>query len=594
MGNIHIDVAIIGAGAAGLVSALSATNDCTVGIFCKRALGKAASSWAQGGIAAAKQSPDTVESHIQDTIHVGDGLCKEEAVRFNVNAAPDAIDWLKSQGVPFNTNKDGTLSLTHEGGHQHRRISHVDDYTGLAVMQTLLKRAKNNAQLQIFEHCIAIDLIIQHNTCVGFYALNLNTQQVDTIQAGAVILATGGAARMYLYSSTPRDSTGDGIGMAYRAGCRISNMEFVQFHPTTLFHPQPPPLLISETLRGEGALLVNHQHERFLAPIHPQAELAPRDIVARAIDEEMKKTGKQCVFLDCNHKPNHFWESKFPSIIQECRRRGLWNKDKLIPVVPAAHYCCGGIRTDLYGKTDIDNLYAIGETANSGLHGANRLASNSLLECVVSGRSVMVPLSRQTPSSPTTAIADWDDNRISAPKESIMIPHNWEELRRIMWNYVGIVRNDLRLKRARRRITWIQEEINEFYAHHPLNRDFIELRNLAQCALLVIEGAMQRRESRGLHYNLDCSHKNDHPLDTVLSIQDFKARNNAINELCPFSSRPITAGATTLYKGYIVGFCNPHCRDDFYHAIQNNFYQADEEIIKAKHEFDQRIETRSL
>ncbi len=589
MGNICVDVAIIGAGAAGLVSALTADAEYKVGIFCKRPLGKAASSWAQGGIAAAKKTPDSPEAHCHDTLIAGDGLCNKESVRFNVEAAPEAIDWLATLGVDFNTDKYGELALTHEGGHQHRRISHVDDYTGLTVMQKLLQKLQKKDNVTIFENYIAVDLIVQNNRCVGFYALNINTQKVETVQAGAVILATGGAARMYLYASTPRDTTGDGISMAYRAGCRISNMEFVQFHPTTLFHPQPPPMLISETLRGEGALLINHQGERFVAKAHPDAELASRDIVARAIDREMKITGKQCVFLDCSQKPNHFWESKFPSIIQECRRRGLWDKEKTIPVVPAAHYCCGGVHTDVYGKTDINGLYAIGETANSGLHGANRLASNSLLECVVSGRAVMTQLAGQQFDS-HVSVAHWDDNRISASKESIMISHNWEELRRIMWNYVGIVRNDLRLRRARRRIGWIQEEVNEFYAHHPVSRDFIELRNLAQCALLVIEGAMQRRESRGLHFNLDCPDKNTQPRDTILCRKDFHARQNAINEFCPFSNMPITAGATTVYKDSIVGFCNPSCRNDFVNAVLSGFANASDVVLKARHGFDQLID----
>ena len=584
--TLRFDVAIIGAGVAGLTAALSLDADQKIGVFAKRPLGKAASGWAQGGIAAVRDKDDDPHLHIEDTLTAGGGLCRRDAVEKIVADAPVAIDWLIGQGVDFNRDPSGNLALTHEGGHRRRRVVHVDDRSGAAIMDTLIANARLRRNITFLENHVAVDLYARNGRCQGFYSLDLRTGQVRTIAAAKTILASGGACRVYLYASTPKDTTGDGVGMAFRAGCRIRNMEFVQFHPTCLYHPAAPTLLISEAIRGEGATLVNESGERFLTDIHPQAELAPRDIVSQAIDKEMKRSGSDCVYLDCSSRPADYWRQRFPTIIGECLRRGVWTEKRRLPVVPAAHYCCGGVRTDLRGRTDIDGLYAIGETACTGLHGANRLASNSLLECLVMGKACAA-------DSPTSAVADsppvWNEQRISAAKEVIMIAHNWDELRRTMWNYVGIVRNDLRLQRARKRIRWIREEIQEYYSRHLVNRDFLELRNLAQCAELIIEGAMSRRESRGLHLNTDCPEKRPAAVDTELSIADFKERDQSLNDRCPFSGRLVTAGSTAPYRRHIVGFCNPQCRDDFAHAAERQFREADDRILSAKNRFDEKI-----
>ncbi|MCH9705310.1 MAG: L-aspartate oxidase [Proteobacteria bacterium] len=582
MSENYLDFAIIGAGVAGITAALSLDQRYQVGIFCKRPLGSAASSWAQGGIAAVVHSGDSFSEHQQDTETAGAGLCDSSAVQLVTDGAPAAIEWLAAQGVPFNTDINGALSLGREGGHSRRRIVHIDDRSGQAVLAALIAQLQQRKNITLYDHHIAVDLSVVAGRCNGFYALNLKTQQVLPYTAGGVLLATGGASRVYLYSSTPEDTTGDGIGMAYRAGCRIRNMEFVQFHPTCLYHSQPPTLLISEAVRGEGGRLLNEQGQEFTANAHPLGDLAPRDIVARTIDSEMKKTGADCVYLDCGNKGADFWRQRFPTIVAECAARGIRIPEDRIPVVPAAHYCCGGIYTDLHGQTDIAGLYAAGETASTGLHGANRLASNSLLECVVMGRLVAEAL---PPPVAAPVLPEWDEQRISQPRETVMVAHNWDELRRIMWNYVGIVRSDQRLQRARHRVQWIREEIDEFYRRHRVSRDFLELRNLAQCAELIIEGALGRRESRGLHYNIDCPNTMK-ARDTELTLHDFQQRQQAINEGCPFSNRMIVAGSTTTYNGSIVGFCNPQCRDDFAATVANGFDNASASHLAAKEKFD--------
>lgn len=572
---------MIGAGIAGLSAALSAPPQCRVGVFAKRPLGSAASGWAQGGIAAALDAEDSSSTHRQDTATAGAGLCRAEAVEKITSEAPAAIAWLSAQGVQFNTHGSG-LALAQEGGHSRRRIAHVDDRSGQAVLAALIAQAAQRENITLYDHHIAVDLAVCGGRCIGFYALNQRSGQVEAITASAVLLACGGAGRVYLYSSTPDDATGDGIGMAYRAGCAIGNMEFMQFHPTCLYHPQPPTLLISEAVRGEGARLVNHRGEHFAAAAHPQGELAPRDVVARAIDAEMKKSGADCVYLDCSGKPAAFWQQRFPTIVAECAKRGVHLPQDAVPVVPAMHYCCGGVETDIHGQTTLPALYAAGETANTGLHGANRLASNSLLECVVMGRAVAAVLDL-TP--PPAAVPVWDERRISPAKETVMVAHNWDELRRIMWNYVGIVRSDERLQRARLRVQQIHTEVGEFYRRHRVSRDFLELRNLVQCAELIIEGALARRESRGLHYNIDCPQQVA-PADTRLTKEDFAQRRRARNSHCPFSGRMVVAGATTSYCGEVVGFCNPHCRDNFAAAAVQDFAGASATLLAAKAQLD--------
>lgn len=586
----HLDFAIIGAGVAGLTAALSADVRCRVGVFAKQPLGNAASSWAQGGIAAVLHSEDSFAAHKRDTEAAGAGLCNPVAVQKIIEEAPAAIDWLRQQGVPFNTDINGALALAREGGHSRRRIVYIDDRSGQAVLSALVGQVRQRGNIEVHDRHIAVDIAAHDGRCNGFYALDTATGQVQAYTAGAVLLATGGAGRVYLYSSTPADSTGDGIGMAFRAGCRIANMEFVQFHPTCLYHAQPPTLLISEALRGEGARLVNERGGNFTQSTHPHGDLAPRDIVARAIDAEMKKSGTDCVYLDCRARPEEFWRQRFPTIAAECAARGIRIPQDMIPVVPAVHYCCGGIAATLSGETDLPGLYAAGESADIGLHGANRLASNSLLECVVMGREVASALAM--PPAPAAPVREWDEQRISKPPEQVMLSHNWDELRRIMWNYVGIVRSDQRLQRARRRVQWIGAEIEDFYRRHRVSRDFLELRNLAQCAELIIEGALARRESRGLHYNIDCPEQKS-PGSTYLTRRDFSERRRAINDRCPFSGRMVTAGSTARYRDAVVGFCNPHCRDDFAAAARDGFAGADEKMLAAKDEFDALLSQRS-
>jgi len=496
------------------------------------------SAWAQGGIAAAMDPEDSTAQHAADTLIAGAGLCKPETVDFVVSKAPRAIRWLMDQGVQFTPVDDSRpedLHLTREGGHSRRRVVHTTDATGDAVISCLAARAEAHAGIRILDDHIGIDLITTEklrlpgrNRCVGAYALNRNTGLVETIAARTVILATGGASKVYLYTTNPDTSTGDGIAMAWRAGCRVANMEFVQFHPTCLFHPLAKSLLISEAVRGEGGVLRLPDGRRFMPDHDPRAELASRDIVARAIDAEMKRGGFDCVYLDISHKPAAEITRHFPNIHQRLLGFGIDITRDPIPVVPAAHYSCGGIVTDLDAATDLQGLFAVGECTCTGLHGANRLASNSLLECLVFAEAVHIRILRDlaTDRAPIPDIPPWDESRVTDPDELVVVSHNWDELRRFMWSYVGIVRTNKRLARARHRADLLRGEIAEFYSHFRVTNDLIELRNLALIAELTIISAQSRHESRGLHCNLDYPRTlpDSEVRDTILSpgrIQPF-------------------------------------------------------------------------
>ncbi len=568
------DVLIIGSGLAGLTAALLLAPGRRVAVMTKRELSDGSSGWAQGGMAAVLAEGDTLEQHISDTLIAGAGLCDLAAVRAVVEGAPEAIAWLRALGVPFSEDSEhpGELHLTREGGHSQRRIVHAADATGAAVQRTLIERVRRTPNITVFEHHMLVDLITDRQLkrlgacralgidsekepqrgqflpdlqahspamgqkagekwtaatllqpmlpksdrllatqCHGAYALDVNTGRVATFSAGHTLLATGGASKVYLYSTNPDTATGDGIAAAWRAGCRVSNMEFIQFHPTCLYHPDAKSFLISEAVRGEGGQLLlppSAGGARFMPAHDERAELAPRDVVARAIDFEMKKHGLDCVYLDISHKSPAFLREHFPNILQRCAELGIDITRQPIPVVPAAHYTCGGVQTDLAGRTDVTGLYAIGETACTGLHGANRLASNSLVECVVLARATAqaIEAMESTESGqPTrvTALPAWDESQVTDADEAVVISHNWDELRRFMWNYVGIVRTTKRLERAARRIALLQAEIDEFYANFRVSRDLLELRNLVQVADLIVRSAHSRHESRGLHFSRD-------------------------------------------------------------------------------------------
>ena len=515
------DVLIIGSGLAGQSAALRlASANCRVVIVSKRSLEDSASGWAQGGIAAVLDSRDSIEAHIQDTLIAGAWLNDEKATRFVVENGRRAIEWLIEQGVPF-TKDDLGYHLTREGGHSARRVIHVADATGMAVQDTLTKKVRANPFITVLEDHIAIDLISGdklgtcEKRCFGAYVLNNRDGEVITVGAANTLLATGGAGKVYLYTTNPDTSTGDGIAMAYRAGCRVANMEFIQFHPTCLYHPQAKSFLISEAVRGEGGLLRLPDGTRFMPEHDDRAELAPRDIVARAIDFEMKKRGLDCVFLDISHKGEDFIRNHFPNIHARCMELGIDIAQEPIPVVPAAHYTCGGIVSDLHGRTDVAGLYVAGEASCTGLHGANRLASNSLLECLVFAEAAVKDiLASKTTAIP--ALPQWDDSRVTDADEEVVISHNWDELRRFMWDYVGIVRTTKRLKRAKHRIGLLRREIEEFYANFRVTHDLIELRNLVATADLIVRCAMQRRESRGLHFSRDFPEMDSKAKNTVL------------------------------------------------------------------------------
>jgi L-aspartate oxidase len=525
------DVLVIGSGAAGLTLALTLPAHLRIAVLSKGDLANGSTYWAQGGVAAVLDDADTVESHVADTLNAGGGLCREDAVRFTVEHSREAIQWLIEQGVPFTRDdeqerEDGGFEfhLTREGGHSHRRIIHAADATGAAIFNTLLQQTRQRANIELQEQRVAVDLITERKLglpgqrCVGAYVLNRTSGEVDTYHARFVILATGGAAKVYLYTSNPDGASGDGIAMAWRAGCRVGNLEFNQFHPTCLYHPQAKSFLVTEALRGEGAHLKLPNGERFMERFDPRAELAPRDIVARAIDHEMKRLGIDCVYLDISHKPAEFVKSHFPTVYERCLTFGIDITRQPIPVVPAAHYTCGGVVVDQHGHTDVPGLYAIGETSFTGLHGANRMASNSLLECFVYARSAAQDIIAQLDRVPMLQeLPAWDASQVTDSDEDVIIAHNWDELRRFMWDYVGIVRTNKRLQRAQHRVRLLLDEIDEFYSNYKVSRDLIELRNLAQVAELMIESAMLRRESRGLHYTLDYPDLLPEARDTILA-----------------------------------------------------------------------------
>jgi len=514
------DVLIIGSGGAGLSLALRLADTTQVLVISKVAISSGSTYHAQGGISAVLDANDSIESHIKDTLKAGAGLCDLEAVRLTVEQGEKNIEWLKQQGVEFTKKKekDGKISLhlNREGGHSHRRIVHTADATGKAVSKSLVQKAQEHPNITLLENHNAVDLIIKNKHkqsgqyVQGAYVLDIANKKVKSISAKTVILATGGASKVYLYSTNPDISTGDGIALAWRAGCRISNMEFMQFHPTCLFHPKERSFLISEAVRGEGGRLLLPDGTEFMHQYDPQKELAPRDIVARAIDNEIKKHGIDCVYLDISHKPTDFIQQHFPTIYKQCLSLGIDITQQPIPVVPAAHYTCGGIMTDLNARTDILGLYAVGEVASTGLHGANRMASNSLLECLVFAERAANDLSKTLPQLPDPEPApEWDESKVSDSDEEVVVSHNWDELRHFMWNYVGIVRTNKRLNRAMHRIEILKQEIAEYYGNFRVTSDLLELRNLVIVAELIIRSALLRKESRGLHYTQDYPETND-------------------------------------------------------------------------------------
>lgn len=509
------DVLIIGSGGAGLSLALKLAGHGTqVAVLSKFALTAGSTYYAQGGISAVFDAEDSIESHIEDTLDAGAGLCNPEIVRLTVTHGKSSIEWLRQQGVAFTEDVtpagEKILHLNREGGHSHRRIVHTADATGKAVSLSLIERAQEHENIHLFEHHNVVELITGNadnnigKKIIGAYVLDSQQQTVKTFTAKVVVLATGGASKVYLYSTNPQSATGDGIALAWRAGCRVSNMEFMQFHPTCLFHPKAQSFLISEAVRGEGGKLILPDGSPFMHNFDPRAELAPRDIVARAIDHEIKKRGIDCVYLDISHKSEEFILKHFPTIHKKCLKFGIDITKQPIPVVPSAHYTCGGVLTDSYARTDIGNLYAIGEVASTGLHGANRMASNSLLECLVFADRASQDILAKLDSIPfPPSVPDWDDSQVSDSDEEVVVSHNWDELRHFMWDYVGIVRTDKRLSRAMSRVELLKQEINEYYRYFRVTSDLLELRNLVIVAELIIRCAMQRKESRGLHYTLD-------------------------------------------------------------------------------------------
>ncbi len=526
------DVLIIGSGLAGLTSALKLADHKKVLIVSKREILDSSSQWAQGGVAAVMSNEDSIESHVKDTEFVGGGLTDPKVASFVASHGKKAIEWLNDLHVPFS--RDDTthqFHLTKEGGHSHRRVVHAKDATGLAIQATLSEQVKAHVNITILENHIAVDLItekkslkvdrIKSNRCLGAYVLNNKTGKVITVSAQETILAAGGVSKVYLYTTNPDVSTGDGVAMAWRAGCRVANMEFIQFHPTCLFHPKAKSFLISEIVRGEGGLLKLPDGSRFMDEYDARGELASRDIVARAIDFEMKKRGIDCVYLDISHKSPGFIKSHFPTIYARCLELGIDITKEWIPVVPAAHYSCGGVMTNLAGQTDLAHLYAIGETAYTGLHGANRLASNSLLECLVFGEAVAKHILQSKVDSTSFELPHWDESRVTDADEEILITHTWNELRRFMWNYVGIVRTNKRLSRALHRIHMLRDEVHEFYTNFKVSHNLIELRNLLQVAELIVESAIARHESRGLHFSRDYPKQLKIAKPTVMTPSNF-------------------------------------------------------------------------
>ncbi len=523
------DVVVVGSGAAGLTAALNLAHaGAHVLLLSKAEMSAGSTSWAQGGIAAVLDEGDTFEAHIADTMAAGAGLNDRRTVEFVVEQAPAAIERLARLGVPFTPGETVSerFHLTREGGHSARRIVHVDDATGWAVQQALERAALASPRIRFLPGQVAVDLVTERHAethgfaarrAMGLYAYDRQSARVRRILGRAVVLATGGASRVYRFSTNPDGSTGDGIAMAWRAGCRVSNMEFNQFHPTCLYHTQVKNFLITEAMRGEGGILRLPSGEAFMAAHHPAAELAPRDIVARAIDAEMKRAGLAHVHLDMTHLDPVFVEGHFPTIVRRLRELGVDPVTAPIPVVPAAHYTCGGVLVDRHGRTDLDGLYAIGEVSQSGLHGANRMASNSLLECLVFGASAADAILARLPDTPPPEpIRPWDESRVSDSDEEVVVTHNWDELRRFMWDYVGIVRTDRRLERAAHRVALLRGEIADYYGNFRVTPDLLELRNLVEVADLIVRSALSRKESRGLHYTADYPETLADARDTIL------------------------------------------------------------------------------
>ena len=525
----QFDVLIIGSGVAGLACALKLDKNLSVALISKGSLVDGSSWLAQGGIAAVLDEEDSIEAHVDDTLIAGDGLCHKDTVKFVVENGQKTIRWLVDQGVLFTKDKSNkNFHLGQEGGHSFRRILHSADATGKAITRALIKKVKEASNIQIFEEHCAVDLITQEDSttnrmkCVGSYLLNLKSSEIGLFQAKTVVLASGGASKAYLYTSNPDGASGDGIAMAWRKGCRVANMEFNQFHPTCLFNADAKSSLITEAIRGEGGILLLPNGERFMNKFHKDGELAPRDVVARAIDHEMKRIGCDCLYLDISHRESSFVKESFPNVYEECLKYGVDITKEKIPVVPAAHYTCGGVIVSKDGQTDLSNLYVIGESSFTGLHGANRMASNSLLECLVYAESSASSINYRMPEiSLPFEIPQWDESRVIHSDENVVISHNWDELRRFMWDYVGIVRTKKRLLRAANRIELLQNEIQEFYKNFSISRDLIELRNLTSVSQLIIKSAQQRKESRGLHYTIDFPDKSKFAKDTILVPVNF-------------------------------------------------------------------------
>ncbi len=525
--EVKTDFLVIGSGVAGLSFALKVAAWGKVTVVTKREIEESNTKYAQGGIASVWSQEDSFDAHIQDTLVAGDGLCHPDVVETVVKNGPDRIRDLANWGANFTLwEKDKTkYDLAREGGHSKRRIIHTADLTGEEVEKTLAKRVKKNSNITIYENQIAVNLIVREGECWGAYVLDVKKKVVHTFLAKVTLLATGGAGKVYLYTSNSDVATGDGIAMAYRAGAKIGNMEFMQFHPTCLYHPEAKSFLISEAVRGEGGILRLKDGKPFMHQYHPQKELAPRDIVARAIDHEMKQRGDDCVFLDITHKSPEFVKKKFPNIYKKCRSFGFDMAKEPLPVVPAAHYICGGVLTGTDGRTSLKRLYAVGEVTCSGLHGANRLASNSLLEALVFAERASQHAkyaAEEEISFPT--ISSWKIGHAVDSHEAVMVSHNWDEIRRLMWNYVGIVRSNKRLARAKRSIELLQKEIQKYYWDFIITSDLIELRNIAMVGQLIINSAIKRRESRGLHYNLDYPSKDDPhwQKDTIIQQKTLK------------------------------------------------------------------------
>jgi len=531
----NCDVLIIGSGAAGLTLALHLAKTADVIVLCKGPINEGSTYYAQGGIAAVFDKNDSIDSHVSDTLIAGAGLCEAETVKYTAENAKACLEWLIEQGVDFDQEKnhDGNVRyhLTREGGHSHRRILHAADATGQAVQTTLVDRVRQHNRIRIFERYNAVDLICEpakakeEKACIGAYIWNRNSEKVESIFAHKTILATGGASKVYQYTSNPDVASGDGVAMAWRAGCRVANMEFNQFHPTCLFHPDAGTFLLTEALRGEGAILRRPDGSRFMPEFDERAELAPRDIVARAIDFEMKRLGADCMYLDISHKSADFIRQHFPTIYEKTLSLGIDMTQQPIPIVPAAHYTCGGVMVDKHGRTDIANLYGIGEVTYTGLHGANRMASNSLLECLVFARAAALDISQSLPKSHgAKRLPPWDESRVTDSDEEVVIQHNWHELRLFMWDYVGIVRTTKRLERALHRVELLQREIDDYYRHFKVSNNLLELRNLVQVAELIIRSAMQRKESRGLHYTLDYPKLSPEAEVTILTPSPVRAK----------------------------------------------------------------------